>query len=218
VFGRFFKLNAGLKHYPLYLLTGIVLWTFFLDATTLTLNSMVARGTLLRKLAFPRLIVPLSTTLTAGITFCVNLIVIAAFVVANRLTPHLSRLLVLPLLGELYLFTLGVGLILATLFVRFRDVGQVWELLGQLLFYASPIIIPASFLPPWFRPISFLNPFVQIMQDIRRALIYDMPVTTSTSVFGGHAGHLLPIALSLATFAVGVTFFRRESPWFAERV
>src|SRR5437773_9803407 len=67
VFGRFFKLNAGLKHYPLYLLTGIVLWTFFIDATSLTLNSVVARGSLLRKLAFPRLVVPMSTTLTAGI-------------------------------------------------------------------------------------------------------------------------------------------------------
>src|SRR5437763_9577831 len=72
VFGRFFKLNAGLKHYPLYLLTGIVLWTFFIDATNLTLTSIVARGSLLRKLAFPRLVVPMSVTLTAGITFCVN--------------------------------------------------------------------------------------------------------------------------------------------------
>jgi ABC-2 type transport system permease protein len=218
VFGRFFKLNAGLKHYPLYLLTGIVLWTFFIDATSLTLNSMVARGSLLRKLAFPRLVVPMSTTLTAGITFCVNLIVIAVFVAANRITPHLSWFLLIPLLLELYLFTLGVGLILATLFVRFRDIGQVWELLGQLLFYASPIIIPVSFLPPWFRPISFLNPFVQIMQDVRRSLISDMPVTTATSVFGGHVGHLLPIALALATFVAGILFFRRESPWFAERV
>jgi ABC-2 type transport system permease protein len=218
VFGRFFKLNAGFKHYPLYLLAGIVLWTFFIDATSLTLNSMVARGSLLRKLAFPRLVVPMSTTLTAGITFCVNLLVIAAFVAANRLTPHLSWLLVIPLLVELYVFTLGVGLILATLFVRFRDVGQVWELLGQLLFYASPIIIPVGYLPPWFQPISFLNPFVQIMQDVRRALIYDMPVTTATSVFGGHLGHAIPIVIAFATFAAGLIFFRRESPWFAERV
>jgi ABC-2 type transport system permease protein len=218
VFGRFFKLNAGLKHYPLYLLTGIVLWTFFIDATSLTLNSMVARASLLRKLSFPKLVVPMSTTLTAGITFCVNLIVIAAFVGANRLIPQVSWLLMIPLLVELYLFTLGVGLILATLFVRFRDTGQVWELLGQLLFYASPIIIPVAFLPPWFRPISFLNPFVQIMQDMRLLLIYDMPVTTASAVLGGPVGQLLPIAIALATFVFGIVFFRREAPWFAEKV
>lgn len=218
VFGRFFKLNAGLKHYPLYLLCGIVLWTFFIDATSLTLNSIVARGSLLRKLSFPRLIVPMSATLTAAITLAVNLLVIAAFVAANRLTPHLSWLLVIPLLLELYAFTLGVGLFLAAAFVRFRDVSQVWELGVQLLFYASPIIIPVNFLPPWFQPIDFLNPFVQIMQDVRRALIYDMPVTTASNVLGGPLGHLVPIALALLVLAAGIVFFRREAPWFAERV
>ena len=218
VFGRFFKLNAGLKHYPLYLLCGIVLWTFFIDATSLTLNSIVARGSLLRKLSFPRLIVPMSATLTAAITFAVNLLVIAAFVAGNRLTPHLSWLLLIPLLLELYAFTLGVGLVLAALFVRFRDTSQVWELGAQLLFYASPIIIPVNFLPPWFQPIDFLNPFVQIMQDVRRVLIYDMPVTTASSVLGGRAGHLIPVVLALLVRVGGVVFFRRESPWFAERV
>jgi ABC-2 type transport system permease protein len=218
VFGRFFKLNAGLKHYPLYLLCGIVLWTFFIDATSLTLHSIVARGSLLRKLSFPRLVVPMSVTLTAAITFGVNLVVIAAFVAANRLTPHLGWLVIIPLLVELYAFTLGVGLFLAALFVRFRDVSQVWELAAQLLFYASPIIIPVNYLPPWFQPIDFLNPFVQIMQDARRALIYDMPVTTASSALGGPLGHLIPIALALVTLLGGIAFFRRESPWFAERV
>ena len=70
-------------------------------------------------------------------------------------------------------------LILSTLFVRFRDIGQIWELLLQLLFYASPIIIPVAFLPPWFQPISFLNPFVQIMQDTRAVVIFSMPVVTA---------------------------------------
>jgi ABC-2 type transport system permease protein len=218
VFGRFFKLNAGFRHYPLYLLSGIVLWTFFIDATTLTLNSIVARGSLLRKLAFPRLVVPMSVTLTAAITFAVNLLVVAVFVAANRLTPQPSWLLILPLLAELYAFTLGVGLFLAALFVRFRDTSQVWELAAQLLFYASPIIIPVNFLPPWFRPVDFLNPFVQIMQDVRHALIYDMPVTTASGVLGGPVGHVIPIALAVATCVGGIAFFRHESPWFAERV
>jgi ABC-2 type transport system permease protein len=218
VFGRFFKLNSGLRHYPLYLLCGIVLWTFFIDATNLTLTSIVARGSLLRRLAFPRLIVPMSATATAAITFGVNLMVIAVFVAFNRLTPHLGWLLLLPLFAELYAFTLGVGLILATLFVRFRDVSQVWELLAQLLFYASPIIIPVSFLPPWFRPIEFLNPFVQIMQDVRRVLLSSTSVPTASSELGGPLGHLIPIAIALVVLAGGIVYFMRESPWFAERV
>ena len=218
VFGRFFKLGVGFEDYPLYLLIGIVLWTFFADATITTLPSIVGHGSLLRRLAFPRLIVPLSVTLTSGITFAVNLIPLAGFIAWNRFAPRLEWLLLIPLLLELFVFTLGVALILATLFVRFRDIGQLWDLTAQLLFYAAPIIIPVGFLPPWAQPIAFLNPFVQIMQDVRAVIIADLPVITASSVLAGKGGHLTPIAIAIATLVVGVYLFRRESPWFAERV
>jgi ABC-2 type transport system permease protein len=218
VFGRFFKLGTGFPNYPIYLLIGIVLWTFFLDATLLTLTSLVARESLLRKLSFPRLVIPVSVTLTAAITLVVNLIPITIFMVWNRLTPRLDWLLLLPLLLELFIFTTGVGLILATLFVRFRDVSQIWELAGQLLFYASPIIIPVAFLPPWFQPLSFLNPFVQIMQDVREIVVYRTPVTTAQHVLHSTGGRLLPIGIAFATLVFGLYLFKREAPWFAERV
>src|SRR2546423_4688761 len=121
VFGRFVKLGVGFHGYPIYLLTGIVLWTFFIDATNTTLTSIVARGSLLRRLAFPRLVIPISMTLTSTMTFAANLIPLAAFIAWDHLTPRLTWLLLVLLLLELYVFTLGVALILATLFVRFRD-------------------------------------------------------------------------------------------------
>ena len=105
-----------------------------------------------------------------------------------------------------------------TLFVRFRDVGQVWELTTQILFYASPIIIPVGFLPPWSQPIAFLNPFVQIMQDVRAVVVYDIEVITATSRLAPVGGRLAPIAIALGTLVVGLYIFKRESPWFAERV
>jgi len=221
VFGRFFRLGVGFKGYPIYLLIGIVLWTFFLDASTTTLTSFVARGSLLRRLAFPRLIVPLSTTLTATITFAVNLIPVVIFVAWNRLVPQPNWILLVPLLVELYVFTLGVGLVLATLFVRYRDVSQVWELAAQLLFYASPIIIPVGFLPPWSQPIAFLNPFVQIMQDVRSIVVYTLPSSatiTADERLAVVGGHLAPVTVALGTLALGLYLFRRQSPWFAERV
>jgi ABC-2 type transport system permease protein len=218
VFGRFFKLGVGFQHYPVYLLIGIVLWSFFVDATSLSVTSLVARAALLRKLSFPRIVIPISVSLTAAITLAVNLIPIAIFMAWNRLTPRLEWLALLPLLAELFVFTTGVGLILATLFVRFRDVSQVWELVTQLAFYASPIIIPVGFLPPWFQPIAFLNPFVQIMQDTRAVLIYTQPVVTATSVLHTVGGRIVPMGIALATLLFGLFLFRRESPWFAERV
>src|SRR5262245_11899633 len=171
VFGRFFKLSSGIPHYPLYLLFGIVLWTYFVDATQLSMTAVVARGSLISKLVFPRLIIPISVTVTAGITLLVNLSVVVIFIAANRVVPEPQWVLLIPLLLELYFFTLGVGLFLAAIFVRLRDIGQVWELVVQLMFYAAPIIYPVSFLPPWWQPIAFLSPFVQVMQDTRAVVL-----------------------------------------------
>ena len=218
VFGRFFKLGVGFEDYPIYLLIGIVLWTFFVDASTLAMTSVVARGSLLRKLTFPRLVIPISLTLTAGLTFCVNLIPLAGFLAWNKIAPRLEWFLVVPLALELVVFTLGVSIILATLFVRFRDVGQVWELGTQLAFYASPIILPVGYLPPWFQPIVFLNPFVQIMQDMRAVIIPDVRDITAADSLAGFGGRLTPIAIAAATLLFSLYLFKRESPWFAERV
>lgn len=217
VFGRFFKLSNGAPHYPIYLLIGIVLWTYYSDATKLGMESIVQRATLISKLAFPRVIIPLSITLSSAITFGVNLIAIAVLIAANRIVPSAEWLVIVPLLVELYCVALGVTFILATLYVRFRDVGQVWELVLQLLFYGSPIIYAATLLPPWFQKISYLNPFVQIAQDIRSIVIPSSAALTAAHVYGSPFGELIPIAVALGLLAAGYLLFRREEPWFAER-
>jgi ABC-2 type transport system permease protein len=221
VFGRVFKLGTISHYYPVALLMGIVLFTFWSDASTLGMNSLVARESLLRKMSFPRLIIPTAATLTAAITFAINATVIAAFVAWNGIVPRVDWLLLVPLLAELYLFVLGVSLLLSTLFVRFRDVGQIWELVLQVLFYASPIIYPVGYLPPWARQVAFLSPFTQILQDVRSIVLYpDIGPNkiTAADAFHSSAGRLLPIAIAFAIFGLGLYVFKREEPWFAERV
>lgn len=218
VFGRFFKLNVGIPHYPVYLLIGIVLWTYFLDATMLTMTSIVERGALVSKLVFPRLIIPISVTVTAGITLLVNLSVIAVFIAANRIVPTVRWLLLIPLLLELYIFTLAVGLILATIFVRLRDLRQVWELVLQLLFYASPILYPASFLPPWWKPVTFVNPFVQVIQQARRVILPASHAEGAAAVYQTAYGELIPLGIVVVLLFIGVRWFRSQAPWFAERI
>jgi ABC-2 type transport system permease protein len=217
VFGRFFRLN-GLQHYPIYLLLGLVMWTYFADATSLSMYSLVARGSLLTKLAFPRIVIPISVTVTVATTFGINLIAVAAFIGGSRIVPRPQWLILLPLLLELYVFTLVVSLILATLFVRLRDLGQLWDLILQLMFYAQPIIYPASFLPPWWRPVAFLSPFVQVASEARAAILPGVHVTTPTEVYGTAFGALLPIGVACAFLAGGYLLVRRESPRFAERI
>lgn len=221
VFGRFLKLDLGFDYFPLYLLVGIVLWTFFVDATNTTMPSVVAQGPLLRKLAFPRVLVPLSAMVTAGVTLCVNLLAVAAFLAWNRITPRVEWLLVPVLLVELYVFTLGLALILATLYVRLRDTNQVWELASQLLFWASAIVYPVGLLPGWAERLAFLNPFVQVMQDLRHLLLAareSAEITVASDAFGHPAGHLLPVGVALGMLAAGLLIFRREAPSFAEKV
>jgi len=221
VFGHIFRLTSVSHYYPVSLLIGIVLNTFFADATLITMSSLVARESLLRKLSFPRVVIPVSATLTAAMTFFINCFVIVAFIAWNHVTPRLDWILIIPLLVELYLYVLGISLILATLFVRLRDIGQVWELCLQLLFYASPVIYPIGFLPPWARRVAFFNPFTQILQDVRHIVLYND--LSPNRITAGHAlqsygGRLIPIVVVLAIFGGGYYFFKREEPWLAEKV
>jgi ABC-2 type transport system permease protein len=220
VFGHIFHLGSISHYYPLSLLMGIVLFNFFSDASLLGMWSLVMRESLLRKLNFPRMIIPASATLTAAITFGVNAIVIAVFIAWNGLAPQWTWIFIIPLLLELYIFVLGISLLLSALYVRLRDVAQVWELVLQLLFYASPIIYPIGFLPPILRKLVFLNPFTQVLQDIRSIILYpDLGPNkiTVNGAFGSPFARLLPLAIVAVVFLVGFYYFRREEPWFAER-
>ncbi len=107
---------------------------------------------------------------------------------------------------------------MSALYVRFRDVEPIWEVLLQVLFYASPIIYPIQFLPPWSVRIAFLNPFVQVMQDIRAVLLPGTEVITAQTTLASAGGRGTPIAITVLTLVVALYLFRRESPWFAERV
>jgi ABC-2 type transport system permease protein len=219
VFGRFLAFNHD-HFYALRLLLGIVIWFFFLDASVVGMASVTARGPLLRKLDFPRLTIPISITISSAMTLCVNMLAVAVFLAIRRITPHLDWLLVVPLLLELFVFVLGVALILGTVAVWFKDVSQVWELALQLVFYASPILYPPKFLPSWFRPITFLNPLVQVIEDLRRILVPPYPGWFSAStVYGGTAaGELVPIGIAVLTLAAGLALFQWRSPKIPERV
>jgi ABC-2 type transport system permease protein len=219
IFGKIFKLGTVSEFYAVSLLIGIVLFTFFADATMQGMVSLVLRESLLRRMRFPRMMIPTAATLTAALTFGVNLVVIAGFVAWKRIVPQLDWLLLVPLLFELYFFVLGLALLLSTLFISLRDMGQVWELASQLLMYFSPIIYPITLLPLWAQKLEFLNPFTQVMQDVRALVLYeDVPKNnvTAPDVFGD-LGRLIPLTIASLIFVAGITLFKRHEPWFAER-
>jgi ABC-2 type transport system permease protein len=212
VFGSLFK--SGIERYPLYLLIGIVLNTFLIDAVSATLPSIVSKGPTIRRIAFPPVLVPVATTFAAAMTFAANCLVVGIFLGVAGVQAGPDWLLLLPLLLELYVFVSAVALIAATLYVRFRDVGQIWEVASALLFFVAPIMYPLSILPTWARRIVELNPFVQVLEDVRSIILGSgadgVPAATV-------ANQLLPLLIVAVIVAVAVRLYRREAPRFAER-
>lgn len=221
VFAHLLRTENQTEDFTLFLLIGILLFLFFIDSVTQMLPSIVEDGPTLRRLAFDPILIPLSTSVAAGITFCVNLLAFVFFAAIQQIEPRIEWLLVVPLLLELYLFTIGLGLLLSALYVRFRDISQVWELAASLLFFACAIFYPVGILPDWAQKVAFLNPFVQVMQDIRHAMLggssgpYDV---SAGDVFAGAGGRLIPIAVVVVVFGAAFWLFRREGRYFAEKL
>ncbi len=213
VFVRF--LRFGVKPVPLFL--GIVLWTYFAEVTMQGINSIVGRGDLLRKLNFPRYVIVLSTAFSALINLFLNMIVVGVFMVFTHTALRTEALLLPILIVELFVLAVSLAFYLSALFVRFRDLSHIWELVLQAAFYATPIMYSLNYVPAKYAKFLILNPLAQIIQDSRYVLL-DPSSQTITSFYSNPAIRLVPIGL-VATFAViSVMYFRRRSRFFAEEV
>jgi len=216
VFTRFVRLGSGVPDYALQLLLGIVLWTYFADATVRGMSSIVDRGDLIRKVYFPRAIIVVAASLSSLITLVLNLVVVVVFFVASGVGLHLTTPLFLVLIVELYALSLGSSFLLAALYVRFRDFRHIWELGLQLLFYASPIIYPLSFIPAKWQAWFSLNPIAQIIQDSRKVLISS---TTLAPVDVLHSPLVvIPYVIPLLVLVLGYLYFDHAAAAFAEEI
>jgi ABC-2 type transport system permease protein len=221
VFDHLLRATNETRNFTVWLLIGVLLFTFFVDAVNLMLPSIVNRGAMLRRISFPPALVPLSISVGVCMTFAINVLAVVVYVAIAKVTPSATWLVIVPLLAELLLFILGLGLLLSALYVRFRDIGQLWEVLAQVLFFASAIMYPIGILPLWAQRVAFLNPFVQVMQDIRHVMLGGSSGPndrTAAAVYAGAGGRLLPIAITLVVVVLGLTVFTRESRYFAERI
>lgn len=216
VFTYIIPLGKAVEHYPVYLLTGIVLWNFFTEATMQGASSIVSRGDLIRKVSIPRYLVVLASTLSALINLGLSLVVVVVFALFNGVAPSFEWLLIIPIVVQLVIFALGVSFLLSALYVKFRDITYIWEIFLQAGFYATPIIYPLAMVPDNLQKWFFLNPMAQIIQDARYALATDTSVTIWSTV---HSWVLVvPFAIIAILFAIGAWYFKRRSPYFAEDI
>jgi ABC-2 type transport system permease protein len=215
VFTEVVRFGAGVQHYPVYLLAAIVLFTFFSETTSRGVTSLIERETLLRKIRFPRMVVPLSVALHALFNLGLNLLVVFVFVFASGIDPRWTWLEMVPLILLLVLLSTGTTMLLSALYVRYRDVQPIWEVILQILFYASPIIYVTESFPDSIEREAMANPITAILTQMRHALI-DADAPTAAEAIGGGGRLLIPLLVTAVVFALGIYVFAREAPRIAE--
>lgn len=217
VFTKIVKVGNDIPHYPSYLLLGLVLWTFFVEATMSGMNAITGRGDLIRKVSIPKYTIVISTTLSALVNLCLNMIVVIIFMIIGHVAFRVNILLLPFYITELIIFATGIAFLLSALFVKYRDFSHIWEVTLQILFYATPIIYALTKIPLKYRKLASLNPLTQIIQDARSVTITPETLTTK-QVFGSQIGRLLPFLIIIAITVLGAWYFRHSSRKFAEEL
>ena len=221
VFVKFLKFTDGTPTFPMSLLCGTCLWQFFTESTSMGMRSIVDRGDLLRKIHFPNYIIVAATTMGSMISLAINLGVVILFGFFAHAHYTWRVITVIPSILQLYAISLGVALLLGSLYVYFRDIGHIWDVILQALFYATPIIYPLSMVQKnpefsWAADFMMLMPTTQTIMDIRHNLLSPEYVPTIWTVVDNKILCLIPYVLSVLVLWLGVHVFRKYSAKFAE--
>ncbi len=218
VFIKFLKIGNGIPHYPIYLLLGIILWNFFSDLTLQGLTSVVGRGDLIRKVKIPRWIIVFSSSISALITFMLNFTVVIAFMIFSNVSVNWNVLWLPLYLLEIYIFASGISLFLAAAYVKFRDIGYIWEVVLQAGFYLTPILYPLSKISNIsFQKLIITNPVAQVVQGMRYSLITKETIT-SERIFNSGLYSLAPFVIVVVVFGLGAIYFKKQARYFAENI
>ena len=209
-FGKLARMPSDGVPYPLFAYVALVPWTFFANGLTLSSNSLVANQTLLRKVYFPRLVIPVSAVAAGLIDFGIAFVVLLGLA-ARYGVPPTPNLIWLPALVLLALVTaLGVGLWFAALNVLYRDIQYVVPFLVQVWLYATPIVYPSSLVPERWRTLYALNPMVGVVEGFRWALLGTGTAPGPMILVSGIA--------AVVTLIGGMFFFRRMEKTFSDVV
>lgn len=208
IFGLFAKMPTGGIPYPLFAYSAILPWTFFAEAVRRSSVGLVSDADLIRKVYFPRLIVPLAMVTTPLADFCAGLVVLVGMFLWYGMTPTPYIVLLPVFLGVSYLLALAIGLWLGPLSVRYRDVMHTLPFLIQIWLYASPVAYPSSIVPERWRLLYSLNPMVGVVEGFRWALL-----GTPHPDFRAMAISLVVI---VAALILGLAYFRKMERSFAD--
>ncbi len=218
VFSEVIDAGGGIDHYGVLLLLAMILYFFFSEVTAAGVTSMVDRESLLRKVGFPRAVVPLSVAVVAALNLALNLVVLAIFVVASGVSPRWTWLLLPIPLALMLVFATGCAMLLSALYVRYRDVRPIWDVVLQGMFYATPILYPIEAVlgrSETLATVMLLSPIAALIQESRHLLVGG---TSLSEALGSTALIAVPLAILGAVTWLGVRVFDRMAPRAAEEL
>lgn len=208
--GRFARIPTDGVSPFLFYLTALVPWTFFANALTTSAGSLVSNQPLIMKVYFPRICLPLSGVLSAIVDLMVPLILLLAVMAySGKAGITLEAVVAIPVLLAIATITaMGLGVGLAALNLRYRDVNHILPFLIQMLFFASPIVYSASALPSSWRIVYFLNPMGSVINGFRTVILGTQPFSWTETLIG--------LCAALLLLVIGVAYFERDEYRFAD--
>jgi ABC-2 type transport system permease protein len=220
VFAVIVQFGKGVPDFPVLLLMNIVLISFFQEATGASIPSVITRESLVRKMHFPRLVIPISTVVTASMNLALNLVVVFVFMLVYGVEPRLTWLLLPIIVLPLLLLTTGLAMLLSALYVRYRDVAPIWGVISQALFYASPIFYTIETVNKYHHAAKWylFNPIATVMQQARYWMVGDPHGGGAAYWMGGKIWLLVPGGITLGICLLGYWVFTREAPRIAEEL
>jgi ABC-2 type transport system permease protein len=176
------------------------------------------RENLVRKIEFPRLVIPLTVVVNAYLNLALNLLAVLVFMLASGVEPRWSWIQLPFLIAILGVFATGIAMLLSALYVRYRDIKPIWEVLSQMIFYASPVLYPIETIPnEKIQHLLMCNPLAAILEQVRHAVI-DPGAPSAAEAIGGTVRLLIPAGIVVGLFALGLWVFNREAPRIAEEL
>jgi ABC-2 type transport system permease protein len=217
VFTQAFDLGDRVVNYPVLLLFNIVLFSFFQEATSQAVTSIVNQESVVRKTQFPRLVIPLAVVLTSLFTLGVNLVVVLGFLLLSGVTPMWTWLLFPLVLVLLVGITTAVSTLLSALHPRFRDTGVIWGVAAMALFYATPVLYPIEIVGGRLGELLALNPLTPLF-ELARVWVIDPEAPGPAAAAGGAPWLLVPAAIYVGLCVLAAWVFNREAPRIAEEL
>ncbi len=206
-FGHLANISGGGVPYPIFSYAGLLLWTYFTGAITASSASMVASSSLITKVYFPRIIIPIAATITGLVDYAVASLVLIVLMFYYQIMPSTQILLVPLTLLLTWFLAMGMGFWLSAINVKYRDVGYVLPFFIQLMLFITPVIYPSS-IAPNFRSVLALNPMTGIIDAHRAMILGGLPINW------GALG--ISAVLVILIFVTGSAYFKKVERYFAD--